>query len=73
MTEGPRVNFTICEALFDLHVDLLSFIGQNSRIQSLCLYFIQKIEIKLPLFGLSNVHFDTRQGDIRNKSFFFNQ
>ena len=45
MTEGPRVNFVMREALFEIYMWILclSYLHekQTSRIQSLYLYFIK--------------------------------
>ena len=56
MTEGPRVNFVMCEALFEIYTWILclSYLHekQTSRIQSLYLYFI-----KIVPFLLQNIRF----------------
>ena len=45
MTEGPCVNFVMCEALFEIYMWILYLLylheKQTSRIQSLDLYFIK--------------------------------
>ena len=62
MTEGPRVNFIMREALFEIYTRILclSYLHekQTTRIQSLYLYFI-----KIVRFWLRNIRFliqDTR-------------
>ena len=56
MTEGPRVNFVMHEALFEIYTWILclSYLHekQTSRIQSLYLYFI-----KIVRFWLRNIRF----------------
>ena len=56
MTEGPRVNFVMREALFEIYTWILclSYLHekQTSRIQSLYLYFITIIP-----FWLWNIRF----------------
>ena len=56
MTEGPRVNFIMREALFEIYTWILclSYLHekQTSRIQSLYLYFI-----KIVPFWLRNISF----------------
>ena len=56
MTEGPRVNFVMREALFEIYTWILclSYLHekQTSRIQSLYLYFI-----KIVPFWLRNIRF----------------
>ena len=56
MTEGPRVNFVMREALFEIYTWILclSYLHekQTSRIQSLFLYFI-----KIVPFWLLNIRF----------------
>ena len=56
MTEGPRVNFVMREALFEIYTWILglSYLHekQTSRIQSLYLYFIKTV-----LFWLWNIRF----------------
>ena len=51
MTEGPRVNFVMCEALFEIYtwIFCLSYLHekQTSRIQSLYLFFIKIVTIWL--------------------------
>ena len=55
MTEGPRVNFVMSEALFEIYTWILclSYLHekQTSRIKSLYLYFI-----KIVPFWLRNIH-----------------
>ena len=66
MTEGPRVNFVMREALFEMYTWILclSYLHekQTSRIQSLYLYFIKMflvLAIKYPFLN-------TQQGGIQN-------
>ena len=56
MTEGPRVNFVMREALFEIYTWILClsylYEKQTSKIQSLYLYFI-----KIVPFWLRNIRF----------------
>ena len=56
MTEGPRVNFVMREALFEIYMWIICLsylhVKQTSTIQSLYLYFI-----KIVLFWLWNIRF----------------
>ena len=51
ITEGPSVNFVICEALFEIYTWILclSYLYEKhtSRIQSLYLYFIKIVPFRL--------------------------
>ena len=57
MTEGPRVNFVMREALFEIYTWILclSYLHekQTSRIQSLYIYTLSK----LSRFGCENIRF----------------
>ena len=64
MTEGPRVNFVMREALFEIYTWTLclSYLHekQTSRIQSFYLYFIKNcpvLAVKYPLFKTQYIHF----------------
>ena len=65
MTEGPRVNFVMREALFKINTWILClsylYEKQTSRIQSLYLYFI-----KIVPFWLKYPFLNTQQGGIQN-------
>ena len=65
-TEGPRFNFVMSEALFEIYtwINCLSqyYEKETSRIQSLYLYFTKIV----PFFGYEISVFNTQQGGIQN-------
>ena len=66
MTEGPRVNFVMRKALFEIYTWILclSYLHENqtSRIQSLYLYFYQNC----PILAMKYPFLNTQQGGIQN-------
>ena len=66
MTGGPRVNFVMREALFEIYTWILclSYLHekQTSRIQSLYLYFIKVA----PFLAMKYPFLNTQQGGIQN-------
>ena len=63
-TEGPRVNFVMSEALFEIYtwISCLKTEKETSRIRSLYLYFIKIV----PCCGYEISVFNTNKGGIQN-------